>query len=712
MKVRSIARAASTGRAVSHRAVSRRAVTAVAAFASMAGTSLSLLALAPSAATAQGGELKRWTVDDVLAMKTVSDVVISPDGKRVAYVVTTRDRESDVANSDIWVVSAAGGTPVQITQGPRADRAPQWAADGSWIAFLSNRSDDRRTQVYGIDPSGGEAWPITRHETGVTQFALSPDGKRLLYLATAPASRADQDLEKERGRPTVRDSAYASEWSRIWSLTVGARAAAEGRLASPEGLHVTDIVWGPDSRAVAFTARGTPLLRGDYQSSAAYVQSEPGAEARRVMNLPGADRVAGWPNEPGLIVAAAGEAIGTANERLWHVPLTGAPPVPLTDAIDESPRYVAATARELIVEVTAKTGAALLRIPMAAGKPAGPPQRLTDDRRFYGAFSAARAGDAVAFLAESASEPPDVHVSPVASFAAKRLTTVNPQAAAFAHGAQRVVAWKSAADSESIEGVLSLPVGYQEGTRVPLVLVIHGGPSGVSSARYPSVNTAYPVQVFNAMGYAVLQPNYRGSTGYGARFRGLNKGDIMGKDWVDVNSGVDAMIRAGIADSTKLGVMGWSFGGFHTFWGITQTPRYAAASAGAGANDFTSFYSQTDISEALSSLMDAAPWENYDRYAQRSAYRYVSKVTTPLLIQVGEADRRVSPEQSIQFYEAMKGVGKAPVKLVTYPGQGHGFTSPRLLRDRMRRNVDWFAYWMPANGPKPPVRVENGPGQP
>jgi dipeptidyl aminopeptidase/acylaminoacyl peptidase len=298
------------------------------------------------------------------------------------------------------------------------------------------------------------------------------------------------------------------------------------------------------------------------------------------------------------------------------------------------------------------------------------------------------------------------------AFAPKRLTTVNPQAAGFAHGEQRVVTWKSAADSESIEGILTLPVGYQRGARVPLLLVIHGGPAGVSSARYPSTRGAYPVQVFSSLGYAVLQPNYRGSTGYGARFRGLNKGDIMGKDWIDVNSGVDEMVRSGIADSTKLGIMGWSFGGFHTFWGITQTRRFAAASAGAGANDLTSFYSQTDISEYLGMLQGAPPWENPNHYLQRSAYRKVQDVTTPLLIQVGESDRRVSPEQSIQFYEAMKGVRKAPVKLVLYPGQGHGVNDPRLSRDLMQRNVAWFTYWVPVTGNKPPVRVADGPGTP
>lgn len=650
---------------------------------------------------------KRWTVDDVLALKGVSEVAISPDGRRVAYVIASRDLQANVNQSDIWMVSTDGGAARQVTQGPRADRAPQWAPDASWLAFLSDRGEGRRMQVYGIDPSGGEAWPITRHDIAVTSYKLSPNGQLVAFLAPAAPSRADQDLERERGRPIVRDSAYANEYTRLWTVTV-AREAAESRPSSPDGFDVGSVVWAPDSRAIAFGAKPTPTLRS-MASTAVYLQSEPGAEPRKLTTMPGAEQVVGWPNEPGLIVSASGEAFGTANDRLWLVPVTGTEPTPLTDALDENAGFVAANARELLVEASSRTGRGLFRIPLLNGKPAGPPQRASDERRFYSGYTVATGGGMVAFLAETASEPPDVFVSSMASFAPKRLTTVNPQTSAFGHGEQRIVTWKSAADSESIEGVLTLPVGFQTGTRVPLLLVIHGGPSGVSSARYPSRAGAYPAQVFTSLGYAVLQPNYRGSTGYGARFRGLNKGDISGRDWIDINSGVDAMVRQGIADSTKLGIMGWSFGGHHTYWGITHTPRFAAASAGAGANDLISMYSQTDIPEFYHTYLGPPPWENFDLYEQRSAYRFVKNVATPLLIQVGEADRRVPAEQSIQFYEAVRGQGKTPVKLVLYPGQPHGITDPRLTRDLMRRNVDWFSYWIPVTGPKPPMRVADRP---
>ena len=660
----------------------------------------SLLVATALVGAQENGAPKRWTVDDVMDLKGVGEVAVSPDGKRIAYVVTERNTEANVTNSDVWIVSATGGDARRVTSGPRADRAPQWSSDGSWIAFLSDRVD-RRMQVFGIDPTGGEAWQISRHESAVSNFRMAPDSKRLVYLATTPASRAEQDLDKARGKAIVRDSAYAAEFTRLWEIVLQHREPATGRAISPEGLHVTSVVWGPDSRALAFGARPQPALVASSQG-AAYVQSEPGAESRAITTLPGTEEVVGWPAALGLVIQASGESQGTANSRLWTVPITVGEPVSLTDALDEDATFVAATASELLVEAAVKTGRALFRIPLTQGKPSGPPQRVSTDR-FNSGFRSS--GGTLAFISETGSEPPEVFASIGAAYTPRRLTSTNPLASAFGHGTQRVVTWKSAADSESIEGVLTLPVGYQDGTRVPLLVVVHGGPAGVSSARYPATNAAYPIQVFSSMGYAVLQPNFRGSTGYGKRFRGLNHGDILGKDWIDVNSGVTEMIRTGIADSTKMGLMGWSYGGFQTFWGVTQTRRFAAASAGAGVNDLTAFFSQTDISDYLGMLLNSVPWDKPELWVERSAYRKVKDVTTPLLIQSGDADRRVSPEQSIQFYEAMKRIGKAPVKLVLYPGQAHQVTDVRLSKDRMLRNVEWFSYWVPVVGQKPVIRM-------
>jgi len=657
-------------------------------------------ALTSPAATGAQSARTPATIDHILSLRAVGDAELSPDGRWVAYTVTTRDREANLNRSAVWIVPADGGTPRQLTRGPRADRAPRWAPDGSYLTFLSDRDSTRTSQVFGIEPQGGESWRITRSATSISAYRISPDGQRIAYVATEKAPKSDEELEKLRGRPIVRDSSYANEWNYLWIAPLVERVATEPRRSSPTLLDVTGMEWAPDSRQIAFSAKPGTTLRSSGEG-AVYVQGEPGGEARKVTTMPGGESVAAWSPELGLLVYGTGQLLGTYNRRIWSVPAAGGAPVSLTDALDEDATFVHATAGELLVEAAARTRRGLFRIPLAGGRASGPPQDVSAGAQYQSGFSASRAGDRVAFVAESASEPPDVFVSPVARFEPRRLTTTNPDAGALAFGEQKVVTWKSSADGEPIEGVLTLPVGYTAGTRVPLLLVIHGGPSGVSSDRFPSMRGAYPIAVFNGMGYATLQPNYRGSTGYGQRFRGLNRGDISGRDWVDVNSGVDAMIAQGIADPARLGIMGWSFGGHHTFWGITRTTRFAAASAGAGATDLISMYAQTDMPEFYHTYLGPRPWENFALYEQRSAYRFVKNVATPLLIQVGEADRRVPAEQSIQFYEAMKGLGRAPVVLVLYPGQPHGIADPRLSRDLMARNVEWFSRWVPVTGAPP-----------
>lgn len=635
------------------------------------------------------------TVEDVLELKSVSSPQISPDGRWVAYVIGALDLEEDRAVSDVWLVSSDGGQPIQLTRAAGRDNTPRWAPDGSWLAFLSDR--DGKTQIYGIRPDGGEAWAVTEWKSGLGSYAIAPDGRRIAFTASAEASEKDEELEKLRGRPIVWDSSYATSWSRLWVAQLGDDLQArEAEQSSPDTLHVTGFVWAPDSRSLAWSARPSPILR-TYPETDVFLQDEPGAPPRRVVSLPGGDAVVEWTEDLGLITSGSAQRLGTYNSRLWRVPLAGGDPISLTDALDEHASLVAANESELLVETNYRTGRRLYRVRLQNGKAVGPPESISVNDLFARSFSASKDGSLLAFIGEGPASPPDVYVSSSARFEPRRLTEVNPQVSGFALGEHEVVRWSSEADGEEIEGVLTLPVGYHAGKPVPLLLVIHGGPSGVSSNRFSATRGAYPIQVFAGLGYAVLQPNYRGSTGYGERFRGLNRGDISGRDWVDINSGVSYLVGQGIADPEKLGIMGWSFGGHHTYWGITQTDRFAAASAGAGANDLVSMYSQTDLPEFYHTYLGPRPWEDFELYEERSAYRGVERVTTPLLIQVGERDERVPAEQSIQFYEAVKAIGRTPVKLIVYPGEPHGIRKPRHRRDLMSRNVEWFTRWIPVD---------------
>lgn len=637
------------------------------------------------------------TVEDVLSMQALGAVTLSPDGRLIAYVLTSRDAEHDRNDSDLWAVGAETGEPYRLTYHGGVDASPGWHPGSQWLAFLSDRSG--KSQVWGIDPRGGEAWEVTDSPSGVQAFEFSPDGRSLAFLAPDEKSEAEKEQEKIRGRPMIWGESYPDEWTWLRVAPLEGRKAGESQKASASGQHVTDFVWSPDSRQLAFAARPSPILR-TYSRAATYLVT-PGQSPRRLLDLPGGESPVDWSSQRGLIVSASGHELGTYNSKLWRVELPAGQATSLTDELDENARLVRATDTGLLVQASHRTGSGLYQIPINSGKGSSP-RALSPEGLYFSNFSASRDGQVVACIGESAHEPPDIFVSRTGDWNPLRRTRVNPQLSNLDFGEQQVVSWKSRADGEEIEGILTLPVGYQAGQRVPLLLVIHGGPSGVSSNRFLTRRGPYPIQVFAGLGYAVLQPNYRGSTGYGERFRGLNRGDISGKDWIDIDSGVDALVERGIADPERLGIMGWSFGGHHTYWGITQTDRFKAASAGAGANDLISMYSETDLPAFYHTYLGPKPWEDFDLYEERSAYRRVTRVVTPLLIQVGERDERVPAEQSIQFYEAVKAIGKAPTQLVIYPGQPHGIRDARLIRDLMERNVKWFQRWIPVGGDSGP----------
>jgi dipeptidyl aminopeptidase/acylaminoacyl peptidase len=314
----------------------------------------------------------------------------------------------------------------------------------------------------------------------------------------------------------------------------------------------------------------------------------------------------------------------------------------------------------------------------------------------YGNFSANADSRVVAFIAEGPSTHGDVYISALEPFSARRLSDTNPEFRAMALGEQRVIRWKSRAGGEEIEGILVLPVGHREGVRSPLLVDIHGGPAGGYANTF-QMNRFFPAQVYAGLGYAVFLPNYRGSGGAGERFRSLNRGDTPGSDWIDIESGVDELIRLGIADRERLGLMGFSYGGTLIYWGITQTTRYKAAVAAAGANEPSTQCFQSDFPTTCDVYIGPTPWENPQRYEQLSAYRKVQRVTTPLLMLAGERDSRIRPGQSIQFYQALKRIGKAPAKLVLYPGEEHGIGGLKANRDFTTRTVEWFKKWIPVD---------------
>jgi dipeptidyl aminopeptidase/acylaminoacyl peptidase len=322
----------------------------------------------------------------------------------------------------------------------------------------------------------------------------------------------------------------------------------------------------------------------------------------------------------------------------------------------------------------------------------GAPRDLSSGEGVPAAVSINRSRTAVGFSWQTAEQPPEAHVSAIEPWQPRQLSRHNEALARLPMGRTELIRWKGK-DGLEIEGLLTYPVGFQAGRRVPLLLVVHGGPAGVFVRSFLGNRGAYPLAVFAQNGYAILRCNIRGSGGYGAKFRHANRKDWGGMDYQDLMLGVDHAVSMGVADPDRLGVMGWSYGGFMTSWVITQTHRFKAASIGAPVTNLMSFTGTTDIPSFVPDYMGADFWDDPEVYRKHSAMFNVKGVTTPSLIQHGERDDRVHFAQGMELYNALKRQG-VPVRMIAYPRQPHGVGEPRLQRDVMQRNLDWFAQYV------------------
>ncbi len=621
----------------------------------------------------QAAERRPVTVEDVVSMKGLSDPRISPDGSRVAFVVTEADLEGNINDSDIWLVSNGGGDPYRVTRGPKRDDTPRWSPDGSNIAFLSDRGD--KLQIFSIAVGGGEAVALTDHGTGVVSFAWSPDGKYIAFVARVPPT--EEQEEKRKDGPIIVNMDYL--YDQLWKVNIETKEIEQ--LTDVE-MQVTVPAWSPDGKTIAFAARPTPRLKDGKFSDVFFVAAE-GGEPRKVPEGP-MPKSAPYFLPDGSLVYSSPNGLTALNQRLYRADANGADPRPITDQFDENATFMGTSdeGRNVIFRAGAKTYSHVYSVPVEGGTT----RHVTSGEMVITGASSSRDGTKIAFIRHTPTEPPDVFVSDVEDFSARKLTTMNPQAGSFALGEQEVIRWKSS-DGWEIEGILVKPVDYEPGKKYPLLLLIHGGPSGVWANGYSLRNSAYPTQVFAGQGYALIMPNPRGSGGYGEKHRRGNWQDLSGKEWDDCIAGVDAVIEMGVGDPDRLGIMGWSYGGHLTYWGITQTERFRAGSAGAGANNLISMYSQTDLPGFYSdTYFGFPPWKRFDFYWERSSLSQVAKVKTPLLIQVGENDERVPKTQSIEFYNALQDLG-VPSQLVIYPRQPHGVREPKLVKDLLQRNV-------------------------
>ena len=650
-----------------------------------------ILALAAPSASAPAAA-RPMTVEDLMKIRNVGDARISPAGDRVAYTVSDLDFQRNTVQSNIWLVSTAGGPPVRLTAGEGRDSSPRWSPDGKLIAFLSDRGGG--TDIWFISPTGGEATKPAAIGGGVSSIVWSPDGLKIAFLSTGPKPPAPQEPPLRADEVIVYDADRPGP--RLFVLDLASKEVAA--LTPPSGA-VVDFSWSPDGRRIAFASQPSPRIPDMYRTDLFTVDLET-RTVRDLVRREGIDTTPRW-SPDGRTIAFLSTDGGTGWITNWYlctVAAEGGTPLNLTPKLDEflfSPQW-SPDSRTIYYQCPSGLRNQLFAV-LAAGGPARP---LIGGDPVWSDFSFSERGDRMAFLGTDSSTPTEVYVSAPAPFAPVRLTFTNPQLVDLALGRREIVRWKSL-DGLELEGLLLLPATVPPGKPIPLLTYVHGGPSGRFEAGFsPQIGTPYPVQaecyplhVLTGLGYGVFMPNVRGSYGYGEKFRKANMGDFGGGDYRDIMSGIDALVKRGIADPARLGIMGRSYGGYMTGWIITQTDRFKAASLGAGMSNLVSFYGQTDIPGFTETYLGGPPWKALDTYLRCSPVTHAANLKTPTLILHGEKDFRVPLPQAEELYRALRRNG-VPVEFLVYPRQGHVATEPKFMVDMMERNIEWFSRWL------------------
>jgi dipeptidyl aminopeptidase/acylaminoacyl peptidase len=700
-----------------------------------------------SGAFAQQSATKRGiTAEDYLSFKFVSDPHISPDGKLVAYVFTTIDRNQNRRYSSIWMTAMDGSrSPWQFTTSPQSSNSPRWSPDGQLLAFLSSRpgasretpssgtsaapaastvaAGEQRNQVYVLSMSGGEARQVTNLKNGASSFQWSPDGTRLVCLSrTGPGDDADQAESgaESPSRPARRDSDvrhyshlsykfndtgwFDDRRSHLWVIDV--KSGAKKRITSGEDWNDTDPQWSPDGTRIAFVSDRTGKAFDESRNTDVWVIPASGGPLVKISDHDESDHTPRW-SPDGKTIAFIGSVHEGDHPKVWLAPSAGGVPSRLAaNDLDLIPTRLewAEQGRALYFEAGVKGTDHLFRIDVAA-KTAKPVS--SGERAVRGVDINERVGRMV-YAANDFKHLDDLYVADLSGGAERKLTDVN-EALWKQLQLQDVerIPYKSA-DDWDIDGFFVKPLGWQEGKSYPMILSVHGGPAGAYG-----VDWYHEFQVYAARGWAVFFCNPRGSTGYGEKFERGIVGEWGGKDYIDIMNGVQAVLKKyPWIDRSRLGVTGGSYGGYMTNWIVGHTDMFKAAVTLRSVSNFISDEGTRDGAYGHRRDFGAYLFDKFDMYWDRSPLKYAGNVKTPTLILHSDNDYRVPLEQGEQWFRALKHFG-VTTEMVIFPRENHNLTrtgEPKHLVESMNWQVYWFNRYLDGN--QNAVPPDGRPAQP
>lgn len=628
-----------------------------------------------------------WTPEDMMLEKNISQTAISRDGKWIAFCIRMAVMEGEKSEylTHIWISKADGSSSYQLTRGDKNCTGPAWSPNGKTIAFRTNRNG--KSNIWLINPSIGEAHMLTDVKTGVGSFDWSPDGSEIAFLMSDEESKERKEAKKAKNDAQVLDREY--RFSHLYRVKVSDHdMSPQEHVRVTEGeFHVSGFDWSPDGKHFVISHQPRPIL-DDWVVSDISMIGVDGGEIRALVTLGGSDRVPMFSPDGKTVafISDLGEPHWAGANRICLVPASGGEVTPLAKTFNESPGLLdwAADGSGIYYTEAFKTSFHIFFMPGDGTDY----RKLTDHDGVNFSVDISKDNSTVAYVYEDMDVAPELHVRNLKNGSVKQITKVNVDLPDHPFARGENITWKSK-DGREVEGILHYPLNYEKGKKYPLLLNIHGGPAGAFMRTFTAGAGIYPIQTFTAMGFAVLRPNPRGSTAYGKEFRFANYRDLGGGDYEDVMSGVDHLVNIGLADNDRLGVMGWSYGGYMTSVIITKNSRFKAAAAGAAPTNTISYIGVTDIRGFYPSYFGAELWEDYKIYLDKSPVMSIHNATTPTLFIHGVNDIRVPFNQGRQLYELLKRKN-VETEMVVLPRTPHGPREPKLLLDVAKRHVEWF----------------------
>jgi dipeptidyl aminopeptidase/acylaminoacyl peptidase len=632
------------------------------------------------------GQIEK-NLESLYAVKSFQQASISPDGKRLAWVETMRAKDhSDSRNTLVYVVDLdrPSASPHRVTAGDGKKACEEsgvaWSPDSKRIAFLSTCSDSGQRQLYDAAAEGGPARKLTNLSGFLANPRWSPNGSQIALLFTENAVRAAGPLE-----PTAVETGVIEESFHEQRLALVDAESGKTKQISPSDTYVYEYDWSSDGKQIAYTAaKGNgdnnwwtaELFRIDVATGEIQFVFKPATQIAVPRWSPDGSKIA--------FIQGLMSDEGSTGGDVYSVSYKGGEARNLTPNRKTSPAYLAWLSNSnLLITERVDGGSAITALGID-----GTTETLwrADESIHAGgddlSISLAKDGKTSALIRSSWSRAPEVWAGAIGDWQAK--TDANKAAKPLWGEAQKMH-WQSG--GVAVEGWLLYPKDYGKGKRYPLVVSVHGGPASQRSPVWPM--PGFDLTLLSAEGYFVLFPNPRGSYGAGEKFTAGNVKDFGYGDLLDINAGVDEALKTLPIDANRVGIGGWSYGGYMTMWAVTQTSRFKAAVAGAGISNWQSYYGQNSIDEWMIPYFGRSVYDDPAVYAKSSPITYINNVKTPTLILVGDRDAECPSPQSYEFWHALKTEG-VKTQFVVYPNEGHSFHDPKHREDVLKRTVAWF----------------------